>query len=212
MSSEDQEHKKETADAAIKKQSGAEMAEAEPLKVEAGREAEREKEEFKRLEGSLVQEKRKVSELATNLQYLQADFENYRKRMDRRMREVEEKAASQLVTRLLRVVDELELASATAEASGESGVLMDGVKMVYRTLMSELESEGLQRIESVGRQFDPTLHEAVERVGGGSKGDALVVEEIRPGYLFRSRVIRPSMVKVKLGSPTPPKTEAKTNE
>jgi molecular chaperone GrpE len=212
MSSEDQEHKKETADAVIEEESVAEMKEAEPTKAEVGRAAERENEEFKEPEVSLAQDRRKVSELATNLQYLQADFENYRKRTDRRMREVEEKATSQLVTRLLRVLDELELATATAEAGGEIGVLLDGVKMVYKTLLSELESEGLQRIESVGKQFDPSLHEAVERVGGGGKGDALVVEEIRPGYLFRSRVIRPSMVKVKLGSPTPPKTEAKTNE
>src|SRR5271157_6670358 len=97
MSSENQEHKKETADTAFEKESGAEMKEAEPARAEAGRAAERENEEFKRPEESLAQDRRKVSELATNLQYLQADFENYRKRMDRRMRDVEEKATFQLV-------------------------------------------------------------------------------------------------------------------
>jgi len=114
------------------------------------------------------------------------------------------------------VLDELELAEANAEAGGENGALLDGIKMVYRGLLSQLEDEGLRRIESVGKLFDPSLHEAVERVGGGEegvneRGEAIVVEEIRAGYTFRDRVIRPSMVKVKLGSQNTTQAEA-TND
>jgi len=160
----------------------------------------------------LEEEKRKNEELATKLKYLQADFENYRRRMDKKMKDVEDFANSKLVMRLLSVLDELDLAITNAEARGEEDSLLDGIKMVYRSLYSALQNEGLQRIESVGKPFNPILHEAVERIPGEGEGEAIVVDEIRPGFLFKDQLIRPSMVKVKLGSSATPKTEAKTNE
>lgn len=183
----------------------------ETVAEEAGAEKEREDDK-----SELLAERRRASELARNLQYLQADFENYRKRMDRRVKEAEETANARLVRGLLSILDELELAVANAEAGGENGAVLDGIKMVYKGLLSRLEDEGLRRIESVGKLFDPSLHEAVEKVGGDEesvdeKSEAIVVEELRAGYIFRDRVIRPSMVKVKLGSQNTTKAEA-TNE
>ncbi len=159
----------------------------------------------------LAEEKRRSEELLTRLKYLQADFENYRKRVEKEIKDVEEYSTRSLVASLLSVVDELELA--VEHAGGEKGGrdLKEGVRMVHKNLMSALESAGLKRIEAVGKPFDPGLHEAVEKVQGKSRGEDIVVEEVRSGYTFRGQVIRPSMVKVELATKAPHE-EAKTSE
>jgi molecular chaperone GrpE len=145
------------------------------------------------------------------MKYLQADFENYQKRTEREMKQVEERAVLSLVTRLLSVLDELELASANAAKHGEGKVVTEGIKMVYRNLSSVMKTTGLRRIEAVGTPFDPRLHEAVEKVDGSGESDR-VVEEIRSGYTFRGQVLRPSMVKVELAAKKASEPEAKANE
>ena len=142
------------------------------------------------------EEKRKSEEHLTRLRYLQADFENYRKRVDREMREVEDFSTSGLMKKLLPVLDDLDLAVATAETSADKG-LLEGVGMVRKNLTSVLQSEGLKSIDAVGKPFDPALHEAVERVDGTKKRkEDTVVEDMRKGYIFKNKVLRPSMVKV----------------
>ena len=157
----------------------------------------------------LAQEKKRNEDLMTQLKYLQADFENYRKRTDKQLAEVRESSVRNLVLRLLSVLDELGLAVENARKDGDVE-LLEGIKMVHKNLSSALEAEGLERIDAVGETFDPRLHEAVEKVRGSSNGD-LVVGELRPGYTFRGQVIRPSMVKVELGS-VKPKVEGKKSE
>jgi molecular chaperone GrpE len=161
-------------------------------------------------EDLLIQERRKNEELMTRMKYLQADFENYRKRMEKEMRDVEELSVRGLVTRLLSVLDELELAVTNAEKTGQGQAVSDGIRMVYKNLSSVLKAAGLRKIESVGMPFDPKLHDAVEKTQG-SKDTNVVVEEIRSGYTFGGRVLRPSMVKVELASKTVGE-EAKANE
>jgi molecular chaperone GrpE len=148
-------------------------------------------------EALLAQEKKKGEELLMKLKYLQADFENYRKRTVKEMREVEDASVRNLVLKLLSVLDELGLAIQNAKPD-EGGELLEGIRMVHKNLNAALESEGLRRISAVGEPFDPSLHEAVEKVEGSSQGDDVVVGEIRTGYTFRGQVIRPSMVKVEL--------------
>ncbi len=150
------------------------------------------------LRARLAEEKRRSEELLTRLKYLQADFDNLRKRMDKEMKEVEEHSARSLVVRLLSVLEELELAVKHAEEDKGGVELKEGIVMVHKNLVSSLESVGLRRIESVGKPFDPALHEAVEKVQGSSEGDDVVVEEMRSGFTLRGLVIRPSMVKVEL--------------
>jgi molecular chaperone GrpE len=142
------------------------------------------------------EEKRKSEEHLTRLRYLQADFENYRKRVDREMREVEDLSTSGLMKKLLPVLDDLDLAVATAETSADKGML-EGVGMVRKNLTSVLQSEGLKSIDALGKPFDPALHEAIERVDGTRKRkEDTVVEDMRKGYIFKNKVLRPSMVKV----------------
>ena len=164
------------------------------------------------LKQELAGERKRNDELLTRLKYLQADLENQRKRMDREMREAGESLARSLLSRLLVVQDELELAARHAEIEGEGGdSLKEGIAMVKRNLTTALESAGLERIDCVGRPFDPTIHEAVSKVQGKSAGEDTVVEEVRPGFMFRGQLLRPSMVKVQLALKEA-KQEAKTSE
>lgn len=144
----------------------------------------------------IEQEKSRSEDYLTQLKYLQADFENYRRRVDREIRDIEDFSTSSLIRKLLPIMDDLDLASSTAEKGADAGIL-EGIKMVQKNLAAALQSEGLREIDAVGKPFDPTLHEAVERVDGkkGNEKDT-VVGEIRRGYILKDKVLRPSMVRV----------------
>jgi molecular chaperone GrpE len=155
--------------------------------------------ELEALEKALEEQKGKSQEYLTKLKYLQADFENYRKRVDKELMDAGDASATRLVTQLLPVLDSLELAAEGAKDAGNAEVA-EGVKMVYRNLLATLEGEGLKHVGAVGKPFNPKLHEAVEKVQGSGNEDR-VIEEVRKGFVFRGQVIRPSMVKVELAGP-----------
>lgn len=120
------------------------------------------------------------------LQRLQADFENYRKRVLKQQAEATERANESLVTKLLSVLDTIDMAK-QHEPSGS-------LEQIAVSLFEVLSREGLERIDSVEQPFDPTLHEAVAHEAG--EGEPKVSEEMRAGYTWKGRVIRPAMVKV----------------
>src|SRR5271169_4907879 len=152
-----------------------------------------------KLEMNLEEERKRNEEYLTSLRYLQADFENYRKRVEREMGELEEFSTLGLVRKLISVLDALDLAVASATKAEDKG-LLEGVRMVQKNLGSALESEGLQRIKAVGEHFDPSAHEAVDKVQGKDNSDDMVVEEMRKGYTFKGKVLRPSAVKVAMAA------------
>jgi molecular chaperone GrpE len=128
-----------------------------------------------------------------SLRRLQADFDNYRKRVARDSDAAADKATEKLVNKLLPVLDNFELALAH-EADPDASPL---AKM-HDSLLSALEGEGLQRHAPVGEAFDPNLADAVmHEDGDGSEGGPVVTEVLRAGYGWKTRVIRPAMVKVK---------------
>lgn len=161
--------------------------------MELGKE---EAEEGASLEKELEEERTKSEDLLTRLKYAQADLENYRKRAEKDMAEARDASLRGLVIRLLVVLDEMALAVKHAASGGKAGDLSEGFSMVQKKFEAALESVGVQRIESVGKRFDPALHEAAEKVKGSPGGDEIVVEELRPGYVLRGQVLRPSLVKV----------------
>ena len=120
--------------------------------------------------------------------HLQADFENYKKRMIKQQTDHLERAATALVDKLLPVLDTADLA--LAHGGGED------VKQLTGALTSVLEREGLERIDPVGGPFDPTLHDAVAHEPSDD-GHQEVVEVMRAGYRWKGRVLRPAMVKVR---------------
>jgi molecular chaperone GrpE len=162
-------------------------------------------------EGALAQERKRNEELLTRLKYAQADLENLRKRSDREMKEAGDAALKGLVTRLLVVEDELELAMKHATGGALGAELRDGIGMVLKNLEAALESVGVERIECIGEPFDPSIHEAVDKAQGEYQGEDRVVEELRPGFTFRGQLLRPSMVKVELASREPAE-EVEANE
>ena len=123
------------------------------------------------------------------LKRLQADFENYKKRILKQQTEHLERAAESLVEKLLPVLDTFDLAIAHG---GE------GLDQVRSQLLAALEKEGLERIDAVGKPFDPNEHDAVAHEEGDQEGAAPVVSEVmRTGYRFKGKLLRPAMVKVK---------------
>jgi len=154
------------------------------------------KRDIAKLEKTIDEERKRNEEYLTNLRYLQADFENYRKRVDREIRDLEEYSTVGLLRKLIPVLDDLDLAVATAGKAVDKGIV-EGVRMVQKNLNSVLENEGLQKIKAVGQPFDPATHEAVDKVQGKSSSDK-VVEEMRTGYTYKGKVLRPSAVKVEL--------------
>lgn len=150
------------------------------------------------LERQLAQKNLEVEELKERILRLHADFDNYRKRTNKEKEEWFQYASQGVVINLLPVLDNLERALGSMEQQVEDKQgLLAGVNMIYRQLMDVLQREGLQPIEALGQQFDPLLHEAIMQVPAQEgQEDNLIVEELRKGYRFKDKVIRPTMVKV----------------
>lgn len=137
----------------------------------------------------------RVAELMDRLIRLQADFENYRRRMQREKEEIAQYGTQRLLINLLPVIDNLERALATPSNPGDER-LRQGVELTLRSFLEILAKEGVTPIEAVGKPFDPHLHEAVMTHDDPEKEDGIVLEEFRKGYMLGDRVIRASMVKV----------------
>ena len=137
----------------------------------------------------LVQEKEELRELA---QRVQADFENYRKRVLREQTQLVERANEGLIEQLLGVLDNLDLALKSLEGADEK--VRKGVELVANELLGVLEKAGLERIDALGKPFDPTEHEAVAQEDG--EGEPVVCDVLRTGYRLKGRVLRPATVRV----------------
>ncbi len=148
------------------------------------------------LRKSLQDEKRRAEEYLNRLKYMQADFENLKKRTERQINETEKYANQRLVLQLLEVIDELEIANKVAESVPDARDLMQGIRMTLVKLHKLLENEGVKPIESIGQKFDPARHDAVATVKDDNAQDCTIIEEIRKGYIMKEKVIRPSIVKV----------------
>ena len=138
----------------------------------------------------------RAAEYLGDLKRLKAEFENYRKRVLREQTRSLELAAEPLVTRLLEVLDEFELALMAAEAKPDFDKFLHGVELVYAKLTDILRSEGLERIDAENRAFDPERHEALLQAEGETDGEPYVADVLRSGYSLKGRVIRPAGVKV----------------
>jgi len=157
---------------------------------------EEQKEQPLNLEQQLEAEKKRSEEYLTRLKYLQADFENLKKRCDRQMAEVKNYCTERLVLELLDVVDELELALKTAQSANSAKPLIEGVQMTLKKFRKVLEQEGVSPIACEGKIFDPSLHNAIATTERGDVDECIVAEEVRKGYIMKDKVIRPSIVKV----------------
>ncbi|WP_078545542.1 nucleotide exchange factor GrpE [Litchfieldia alkalitelluris] len=138
----------------------------------------------------------KLADSENRLFRLQADFENYKRRIRLDQEAASKYRAQSLVTDLLPALDNFERAMKVEAKDEGTKSLLQGMDMVYRSLVDALSKEGVETIESVGSQFDPHLHQAVMQVEEADAEPNVVLEEFQKGYKLKDRVIRPTMVKV----------------
>jgi len=123
----------------------------------------------------------------------QAEFDNFRKRSDRERSEYVQYAGMEFVKQLLPILDDFERA---LKADSGSPEYAKGVEMIHHRLAETLKKLGLEPIETAGAQFDPHLHQAIERVETQDAEDGAILGEFQRGYHFKGKLLRPSMVKV----------------
>jgi molecular chaperone GrpE len=152
--------------------------------------------EIASLKEQLRLEQEKSKEHLNKLLYAQADFENYRKRLDQEVESRIHAGKARLILEMLTIVDELELASKAAKNAETASAVAEGLEIVLKKLRDVLSMEGLSKIETIGKKFDPTLHEAVGRVPCGDKEEGTILEEVREGFTLKGRLVRPSIVKI----------------
>lgn len=133
----------------------------------------------------------KIAELTHDLQRVQADFENYRKRMEREREEYAKAANRGMVAQLLPILDNFQLALLHKQHEE----FTKAVEMVYAEMYSILEDSGLQQMEALGKPFDPYVHEALLQEESGQE-PGTVLEELQKGYLFQGQVLRHAKVKI----------------
>lgn len=148
------------------------------------------------LEAQLVKAKARAEDHYGQLQRLQADFDNYRKRTQKEKVELIKYASERLVEELLPVLDNFDRAVSSAKVNPDFTSFSQGVEMILRQMQTALSKEGLKVMEVVGQPFDPNLHEAVLRVASEEHPENTVVEELQKGYYLKDKVLRPGMVKV----------------
>jgi len=134
----------------------------------------------------------KIQELTALLKKVQADFENYRKRVEKEKAEFTQFASQELIRRLLPLLDSFQLALADSKNAEE---FKKGVELIYSQLWQILETEGLKPIDALDKQFDPYYHEALMQEES-DKPENTVVEELQKGFMLKDNVIRASKVKV----------------
>ena len=136
--------------------------------------------------------KQQLRELTDTLQRLQAEFDNYRKRIDRQAEDIVKHASQDTVNSLLPVVDNFELALKAHKGDDD---FHKGMNMIYSQVKDILESRGLKHIECVGKKFDPHLHETLISEESEQEPN-IILEELQRGYMFHDKVLRHSKVKV----------------
>ncbi|TET56568.1 nucleotide exchange factor GrpE [Candidatus Bathyarchaeota archaeon] len=176
-----------------------------------GKSRRRDDDQLKTLTDALNLEKKRSQEYLTRLKYMQADFENLKKRLEKQMKEVEARCNERLIVDLLEVVDELNVAVESGGSSNCSERIVQGVQMTLKKLRKLLEKEEVSPIESVGEPFDPSKHLATAKIVKKDVEEGKVVEEVRKGYIMKGKVIRPSIVKVSV-KPSKLQQEMNTNE
>lgn len=125
-----------------------------------------------------------------------ADFQNFRKRVNEEKRSIEERANERFISELLPVLDNFERGLATMDSATDIASVKEGVRAVDRQLRSVLEGQKVTRIESLGKPFDPELHEALATIESADQPDGTILDEIEPGYKMGDRVIRAARVRV----------------
>ena len=172
-------------------------AEAEAAKDESS-EAKESKGVFKKKDKKEKKDKKdeQIAELNDRVLRQMAEFENFRKRTEKEKAAMFEIGAKSIVEKLLPVIDNFERGLSAVSEEEKSTGFAQGVEMIYKQLLTELESVGVTPIEAVGKEFNPDFHNAVMHIEDENFGENIVAEEFQKGYMYKDSVVRHSMVKV----------------
>ncbi len=140
--------------------------------------------------------KEKVDELEDRVKRQMAEFENFRKRTDKEKAMMFETGAKSVIEKILPVVDNFERGLATIPEEENGKPFAEGMAMIYKQLMTELEKMDVKPIEALGQEFNPDFHNAVMQVESDEYESGVVAQELLKGYTYRDTVVRHSMVAV----------------
>ncbi|WP_026526700.1 nucleotide exchange factor GrpE [Butyrivibrio sp. VCD2006] len=193
---------KEVAEAANKVAEAAEEAESE-AEVDApeaeGNDSEAAAGEKKGLFGKKEKKnpfKEKFEEMQDKYLRQVAEFENFRKRTDKEKAQMFDQGASNVLEKMLPIVDNFERGLAAVPEDEKNSAFADGMNMIYKQLVKQMEDLGVTQIEAVGKEFDPNFHNAVMQVDSEEYEEGIVAQELQKGYMYRDMVLRHSMVAV----------------
>ncbi len=138
----------------------------------------------------------KVTELEDKVKRQMAEFENFRKRTEKEKATMFEMGAKTVIEKMLPVVDNFERGLAAIPDEEKNSSFSEGMNMIYKQLMTELDNLGVKPIEAVGKEFNPEFHNAVMQVESDEYEEGIVAQELQKGYMYRESVVRHSMVAV----------------
>ena len=169
-------------------------------------------------DGELEKQRKQAAVYYDQLLRLQADFENYRKRVEKEKPELIKYGKAEILMRLLPLYDLLLAAHNhinSAKDAGNSDDVLKGLEMIFKEFSKVFDAEGLRPMEPVGKPYDPMASEILGIVDGTEENDGLVVEELQKGFYYGDKVLRPARVRIarKAEAPAPqPETPAETEE
>jgi molecular chaperone GrpE len=166
-----------------------------PKQVDSADEAELAS-QIKSLKSELEAFEAKADEYLDGWQRARADFANYKKRINRERQRIRQDAIGEVTKRYLPVLDDLERALKNRPEQGEGAEWAEGIELVYRKMLSILESDGIVPMEAEGDTFNPNLHEAIDQAESEEHESDEIIEVIQKGYMIDDRVLRPAMVRV----------------
>ncbi|MCM1428047.1 MAG: nucleotide exchange factor GrpE [Eubacterium sp.] len=178
---------------AAREEGGSEEETAEKAESKESKKEKKKKEKADKKQDAL---KEKIEELEDRAKRQMAEFDNFRKRTEKEKSAMFETGAKSVIEKILPIVDNFErgLAAVTEEEKG--GAFAQGMEMIYKQLMTELESIDVKPIEAVGQEFNPEFHNAVMQVESEEYEAGMVAQELQKGYTYRGSVVRHSMVAV----------------
>lgn len=148
------------------------------------------------LEGQLKEAEARAAEAENLYKRMAADFENYRKRIDRERDEFSAAGMQKAFEAILPALDDLDMATSKLTEKTDSKVMWDSLKMVFSRLNRCLEQVGIKQMEVVGQPFDPRLHEPVQEVATSEVEEGAVAQQLRAGWMFKDKILRPALVNV----------------
>jgi len=148
------------------------------------------------LKDELARLRLQADEYLDGWQRARAEFANYKRRVEREQSSAYQAAAAAVIKHFLGILDDLERALKNRPKEGDGAAWAEGIELVYRKLVSILESEGVTQMQTDGQMFDPNLHEAILSEDSDQHESGQIIEAVQQGYLLGDKVVRPAMVRV----------------